>query len=61
MTLRAFLAYLDVIDEFHLLGIGQEADRDGRVVGLALTVYDMTNETHPVIAAKEVLEQDPNA
>jgi len=47
LQIPGFSRYLQPIDETHLLGIGRGADADGRAQGVQLSLFDVTDATHP--------------
>lgn len=55
LEITGFSSYMQPIDANHILGIGFEADLDGRVIGMKLAIYDVTDPTNPLELSKEVL------
>ncbi|XMB87435.1 beta-propeller domain-containing protein [Mycoplasmatota bacterium WC44] len=55
LEITGFSSYLHPIDEDHVLGIGFEADKDGRRIGLKISIYDVTDQVDPKEIYKEVL------
>lgn len=49
LKLPGFSEYMHPLGEDHLLTIGQEADLQGRVTGLALRIFDVSDDTAPVL------------
>ncbi len=47
LTIPGFSNYMHPLDDNHLLTIGQEADENGRVQGLALQIFDVSQPTAP--------------
>ncbi len=47
LEIPGYSAYLHPIDEGHLLGIGQDADANGRTLGLQASVFDVSDPTNP--------------
>lgn len=43
LKIPGYSAYLHPVGEDHLLGIGQDADPDGRVTGLQISLFDVSN------------------
>jgi Beta propeller domain len=41
-----------------LLGIGQEADRNGNILGSQISMYDMSNLQNPIVLHRHVMEID---
>lgn len=55
LEITGFSTYLHPIDKDHILGIGFEADEEGRRIGLKLSIYDVTDQTNPVETYKHVI------
>ncbi len=55
LKVPGFSNYLHPFDENHLIGLGQEADEQGRVQGLALSLFDVRDLNQPTLLHKEVL------
>ena len=49
VTLPGFSQYLQPIDATHLIGIGVEATDDGRVTGLGISLFDVSDPAHPAV------------
>lgn len=49
VTLPGFSQYLQPIDANHLIGIGVDATDTGRVTGLGVSLFDVSNPAHPVV------------
>lgn len=47
LKIPGFSEYMHPLDENHLLTIGKEADASGRVQGMALQIFDVSNPTAP--------------
>lgn len=54
LKIPGFSEYMHPLDDTHLLTIGREADAGGRVQGLALQIFDVTDATAPRQAHKVV-------
>jgi uncharacterized secreted protein with C-terminal beta-propeller domain len=52
LKIPGYSAYLHPIGEDLLLGVGQEATLDGRVQGLQLSLFDVSDLAHPVRMAQ---------
>lgn len=49
-----FSTYMHPLDAGHLLTVGRDADANGRVTGLAVQIFDVTNPAAPALAHKFV-------
>ncbi len=58
LEVTGFSSYLHPIGEEWLLAVGQEADTDGRVVGLAVSVFDVRDLAMPRLAHRYLIEGD---
>ena len=47
LKIRGYTAYLHPVGDDLLLGIGQDADDDGRVVGAQASLFDVSDLRHP--------------
>ena len=47
LKIPGYSAYLHPIGDGHLLGVGQDADLDGRTLGLQASLFDVTDPTDP--------------
>jgi hypothetical protein len=54
LKIPGFSNYMHPLGDGHLLTIGQEADETGRVLGLALQIFDVTDPTDPIQKHKHV-------
>jgi uncharacterized secreted protein with C-terminal beta-propeller domain/putative cell wall-binding protein len=54
LKIPGFSAYLHRVDDTHLLGVGSEADEEGRVTGAAVSLFDISNVTSPTLVDKVV-------
>jgi len=64
LKVTGFSSYLHPYDENHIIGIGKEASEEGRVQGLKIALFDVTDISNPIEKAKyEIKEQwsDSNA
>ncbi|RYZ64221.1 MAG: hypothetical protein EOP09_16290, partial [Proteobacteria bacterium] len=55
LKVNGFSSYIHLIDDNHLLTVGQDADDNGRVLGLKIAVFDVSNPAAPVEKFKKVL------
>lgn len=58
LKIPGFSEYMQPIDENHLLTIGKDANEQGRVTGLAIQLFDVTNKTQPRVQGKFVFGND---
>lgn len=64
LKVTGFSNYLHPYDENHIIGIGKEASEEGRVQGLKIALFDVSDVSNPIEQAKyELKEQwsDSNA
>jgi len=50
LELPGFSSYMHPLGPDHLLTIGQNADETGRVLGLALRIFDVSDDANPILA-----------
>ena len=55
LKINGFSSYIHPLDGDHLLTIGQDADDDGRVLGVHVQVFDVSNPARPRRSAHERL------
>lgn len=61
LEITGFSRYLHVaFDEKRLIGVGQEADAEGRMLGLQVSLYNITNSSDPGIVQRYPFELDRN-
>ena len=48
--------YLHPYDENHIIGVGREATEEGRITGVKVSLFDITNPANPVEVDKHVIE-----
>lgn len=60
LDVSGFSSYLHPInqDKTMILAVGQEADDDGNVLGLQITIFDATDPVNPVDISRFVVETD---
>jgi uncharacterized secreted protein with C-terminal beta-propeller domain len=58
LEVTGFSSYLHPIGDDWLLAVGQEADEEGRVLGLAVSIFDVRNFANPVLAHRYLIESD---
>jgi uncharacterized secreted protein with C-terminal beta-propeller domain len=56
LKIPGFSEYMQAIDDGHLLTIGKDANDQGRVTGLAIQLFDVTNKTLPKLQGKFVFD-----
>ncbi|WP_438017182.1 beta-propeller domain-containing protein [Sorangium sp. So ce315] len=56
LKIPGFSEYLHPLGDGHLLAIGRDADDSGRVTGLALQIFDVTDPSAPAQVHKETIE-----
>jgi len=63
LEISGFSEYLQPMNDQNsmLLAIGQETDDSGTVLGVQLTVFDVTTPANPVAAQRYVIERNPNS
>ncbi|MBL7206816.1 MAG: beta-propeller domain-containing protein [Candidatus Aenigmarchaeota archaeon] len=57
LKIPGFSDYLHPYDENRIIGIGKDADEDGRALGLKLALFDVSDVANPKEIAKYVLEK----
>lgn len=55
LKVNGFSSYIQKIDDNHLLTVGQEANDQGRVQGLKISVFDVSNPSQPTEKFKYVV------
>ena len=58
LEVTGFSSYLHPIGDEWLLAVGQEADEEGRVIGLAVSIFDVRDFADPKLAHRYVIEDD---
>ncbi len=58
LKVTGFSSYLHPMAEGHLLSVGMEADDEGRVIGLAVSVFDVSDLSRPQLLHRHLLEGD---
>ncbi len=61
LQISGFSSYIQSINAANtlLVTVGQEADADGRILGVKISLFDAANSTNPIELQKFVAEQDP--
>jgi uncharacterized secreted protein with C-terminal beta-propeller domain len=54
LKMPGYSSYLHPIDENHLIGFGMDADANGRVTGMQLSLFDVTDLDNPVRTAQYI-------
>jgi len=52
LQIDGFSSYLHIIDDNRVLAVGQDADENGRVTGLMLELFDISDFANPTLASK---------
>ena len=62
LQINGFSSYIQSINAADnlLVAVGQDADSDGRVLGVKISLFDATNPAKPVELQQFVVEQDPD-
>ncbi len=55
LKINGFSSYIHMMGEDHLLTIGQDADDDGRVIGVHLQIFDVSDMRNPTRTHQELL------
>jgi uncharacterized secreted protein with C-terminal beta-propeller domain len=58
LEVTGFSSYLHPIGNDWLLAVGQEADEDGRVIGLAVSIFDVRDPSAPTLAQRHLVESN---
>ncbi len=58
LHITGFSNYLHPIDDTHLIGLGKEADLDGRITGLQVQLFDIGDMDNPTRIAQHVIDMD---
>jgi hypothetical protein len=56
LKIPGYSAYLHPVGDGRLLGVGQDADEDGRVLGTQISLFDVTNPANPLRIDQVMLE-----
>ena len=56
LKVTGYSSYLQSYDEAHLIGVGQEATAEGRVLGLKVSLFDVSDVNNPQEIGKYTLE-----
>jgi uncharacterized secreted protein with C-terminal beta-propeller domain len=56
LEVTGFSSYLHPIGDDWLLAVGQEADEEGRVLGLAVSIFDIRDFAEPKLAHRHLIE-----
>jgi len=58
LEVTGFSSYLHPVEGDRLLAVGMEADENGRVIGLAISVFDVSDLSRPSLLHRHLLEGD---
>ncbi len=61
LEVTGFSSYLHPIDDDWLLAVGMEADEEGRVLGLAVSVFDVRDFADPKLAHRYLIEDEEDS
>jgi uncharacterized secreted protein with C-terminal beta-propeller domain len=61
LEVTGYSAYLHPVGEDFLLAVGMEADEEGRVIGLAVSLFDVSDLANPRLAHRYTVESSPDA
>ena len=61
LEVTGFSSYLHPIGDDWLLAVGMEADEEGRVIGMAVTIFDVRDFANPKLAHRHLIEDDENS
>jgi uncharacterized secreted protein with C-terminal beta-propeller domain len=61
LEVTGFSSYLHPIGTDWLLAVGMEADEEGRIIGLAVSVFDVRDFGEPKLAHRYLIEDDENS
>jgi hypothetical protein len=56
LKLPGYSGYLHPVDATHVLGVGQEGDEDGRITGVKVSLFDVSDPSAPVESANWIQE-----
>ncbi len=56
LHMPGFSSYLHPLGDDHLLAVGREGDEEGRVWGIAIQIFDVSDPRNPLLAHKHVIE-----
>ncbi len=58
LKIPGFSEYMQPIDDNHLLTIGKDATEQGRITGLSIQLFDVTDKTRPAVQGKFVFPNE---
>jgi hypothetical protein len=60
LKITGFSAYLHSINDANtlLVGVGQEADENGNILGLQVSLFDASDPTNPILVHKATVEEE---
>jgi uncharacterized secreted protein with C-terminal beta-propeller domain len=61
LEVTGFSSYLHPVGDEWLLAVGQEADEEGRVLGLAVSIFDVRDFADPKLAHRYLVEDEERA
>jgi hypothetical protein len=60
LEVTGYSSYLHPVDADHLLAVGMEATDEGRILGLAVSVFDVSDFANPTLAHRYLIEDQSN-
>jgi uncharacterized secreted protein with C-terminal beta-propeller domain len=60
LEITGYSSYLHPVGDDHLLAVGVEADEQGAILGMAVSVFDVSDFDHPELAHRYLIEDDEN-
>jgi hypothetical protein len=58
LEVTGFSSYLHPVDDRYLLAVGLEADEDGAPIGLAVSIFDVTDFAQPALMDRHLIEDE---
>lgn len=60
LEITGFSNYLHPLGDDHLIGLGREANLDGRITGFQIQLFDVSDLDNPIRTDQEIIEFGPN-
>jgi len=57
LKVTGFSNYLHPYDESHIIGVGQEATEEGRILGVKISIFDVSDVTNPIEMGKYEIKE----
>jgi uncharacterized secreted protein with C-terminal beta-propeller domain len=61
LEVPGYSAYLHPMENDHLLAVGMDADEEGRVLGLAISIFDVRDFSNPRLAHRFIVEDETDS